>query len=154
MDRDSEDRGFCNSQEPPKRNTRLMLMGALLLLLGFGWSLFQYYQVKVWNSALAEVVSVKTVTSSSGGGSPSTTYQPTLRFKDANGKEHTVTTGYSSSQFNFEEGERIPISYDPKSPNIFRITTFAAYWVLPIVATSFGLIVFYFSGGFRRLARV
>lgn len=133
---------------------RLLFLAALAMLLGLGWLSYQVHQVLTWNGAVAEVVSVQSFRSTNpGGGSPTTTYEPTLRFVDASGRQRTARPGYRSSQFDFDRGERIPIAYDPEAPQFIRVTTFMSYWAMPLVATAFGLLVFHLSGGFGALRR-
>jgi len=120
-----------------KPDRRLLFGGLFLLLLGLGWTGMQVYDVMTWERASAKVTSVDTVDSGSGS-NRSRTYRPRLEFKDHTGRLRRVSPAYTSGQFNFDRGERIPIIYRREDPTHFRITTFTSYWIWPVVAVAFG----------------
>ncbi len=129
-------------QKKPSK-TRFFLLAGILLLIGFGYGTYSIYSFVTMEHAKATVLSVKTIHSrnTGSGSSTTTTYEPILSFMDNKGNSRTLSTGYSSSQFNFERGEIIPIIYDINNPSRFRITTFSSFWIWPIIAISFGLFV-------------
>lgn len=107
--------------------------GRYLVTFGAVWALFASIFVGVGlcmlytESRLADegVQTIATVTkvrvhrNSSGKGGTSTSYYPTLRFKDTAGRTHTVD--YPIDTENCSRGSELPIVYLPSEPDTLRI---------------------------------
>lgn len=116
---------------------RIGLAGAFLFLFSVCWFGYYIYMVSTYTYVTATVVSVKTISSSSSNG-PSRTYSPIIRFKHGNSMI-TREPGFSSGQFNFDTGEKIPVIYNPTDTMDFRIITFMAFWSWPTIGMLVGL---------------
>ena len=136
-----EDSGTTESgPEQGKRflHYRIACLGGILMLIGLGAGIHNVYLILNNAHATAVVVRVEAFRSSSGSDSPTTTYAPTVRFKDSRGRSYSVKTSYRSSQFNFARNEQVPVIYNPKDPRDFRITTFFTFWIWPLLGLSLG----------------
>ena len=90
----------------------------------------------------ATVVKVEKNTSHNGGrGRRTTSYQPTFRFTDTTGVAHTVTLGYSSSEFNYAVGAEVAILYDPQAPASICVATFFGTWLLSLLILGVGAVL-------------
>lgn len=70
------------------------------------------------------------------GSDGSMTYIPTILFFDKVGKEHQISTMYST--YNFKMGKELAIYYDPKNVSALRLGDFYSLWSIPLLLTSLG----------------
>ena len=49
-----------------------------------------------------------------------------------------TTTRFGSSAFNYGEGDRVSIRYDPENPSAIAIDSFVGLWLIPVCLTGFG----------------
>ena len=139
MDDDEDIIAEDPKKQVPKRfiDLKIGLAGAFLFAFGFCWVLYQTYVISIRTKVTATVINVKSIHSTGPNGS-SHTYSPTIQFKTAKGLV-TATPAFSSSQFNFDKGDKIPVVYDPADPQDFQIITFMAFWSWPVIGMLVGL---------------
>ena len=131
-------------QGPKQRN--ISRISWLVFIFGILLVAYHYWLISGFTHTVATVVSVESFRDSSGSSSTTTTYEPTLSFENSNGDTITVKPGYRSSQFNFEQNDKVPIAYNPTRPASFRITSFMSFWALPWVVTLIGTLMVVLTG--------
>lgn len=92
--------------------------------------------VKFVNSAVETTARVVHVQISYGD--DSTTYKPTVQFRDTNGRTVEAESWMSSSSYDFNVGEKIPILYDPADPENIRLNYFFEKWGFGVILTGIG----------------
>lgn len=80
---------------------------------------------------------IKNETTYSDEGNP--LYQPTFFFRDGQGSGHTVRLHYSSSEYGYNEDDRVSVLYDPDDPQTIRIDSFFGIWLLTVVFGFIGI---------------
>lgn len=107
---------------PHVQKTGLRVIGLVCLL---GWLLLIGCGVYAWDDMrfaresvedTAEVIGMEEDRSYDSDTGHSVTYSPTFRFKTEDGRSHTVTPWYQSSEWGFSVGQQITIRYRPGKP--------------------------------------
>ena len=70
---------------------------------------------------------------------------PKIAFHTDQGERIEATTRFGSSAFNYREGDRVHIRYDPENPSAIAIDSFVGLWIIPVCLTGFG-VCFMFVG--------
>ena len=126
------------------KNSRLykqVLFLSIIAFAGSGYFLVRnVVTVLQYNKTEATVLEVRTLRTPGSGASRS--YIPTVSYTTESGRKITRNTGYGSTMFDFDRGDRIPVYYKPDRPGVFRIATFGAMWLTPIVGLILGFFVF------------
>lgn len=68
-----------------------------------------------------------------------TTYAPVFTFRDARGRDYTVTSSTGQNRAAYERGEEVTVLYDPADPERARIHSFTQMWLLPTIFGSAGV---------------
>ena len=63
---------------------------------------------------------------------------PKIAFQTSEGERIEATTRFGSSAFNYGEGDRVSIRYDPENPSAIAIDSFVGLWLIPVCLTGFG----------------
>ncbi len=71
----------------------------------------------------------------------STTYKPTFRFLDVQGRKYTVQTYISSSSYDYNVGQKVSILYDPNDPSNIRINSWFSIWGMGLILFVIGAVV-------------
>ena len=61
-------------------------------------------------------------------GEDSTSYRPTVGFKDLSGEARRAPTMTASTTYGFQPGDRVDILYDLRDPQYIHLDTFWAVW--------------------------
>ncbi|MEM9346427.1 MAG: DUF3592 domain-containing protein [Planctomycetota bacterium] len=109
-----------------------LLSGSVLTVVGLVMCVRTVMFLSVAESVDAVVVGNEK--SYSDDGNP--LYQPTFRFTDMDGSEQTVRLGHSGSEYDYIEGETVPIIFDPNAPSAIRVDSFFGIWFFTLEAVS------------------
>jgi uncharacterized protein DUF3592 len=111
-------------------------VGALELLIGafFFFRTRSFLERAV--SASGTVVGFATSHSSEGG----TSYHPIVEFQAADGQAHRFQDSMGSNPPGFEEGESVPLKYDPSNPGKARINKPFRLWFVAGLLGGMGLL--------------
>jgi hypothetical protein len=74
-------------------------------------------------------------------GETTSTYIPTVQYTTGTGKVVTMSTGFGSSMYNFDVGEKVTVYYDEKNPTSFNIVVPLSTWALPVIGLLFGCLI-------------
>jgi len=124
------------------------IMGMIFFVAG---AILTFLAYDFMNNALpvtGRVVSVEVVT-----GDDSTSYKPTIRFVDFEGRKQRGQTFMSSSSYNFDIGEEVAILYDIRDPESLRINTWFATWGFGLIFLGASVIPFVIGGLIGRKAK-
>ena len=114
---------------------------SIIAFAGSGYFLVRnVFTLLEYNKTEATVLQVKTVHTPGSGASR--TYIPTVTYTTQDGRKITRRTGYGSTTYDFDRGDRIPVYYKPDQPVVFRIATFTSMWATPLVGMALGFFVF------------
>lgn len=126
------------------KNSRLykqVLFLSILAFAGSGYFLVRnLFTVLQYNKTEATVLEVNTLRTPGSGASRS--YIPTITYTTQDDRKITRRTGYGSTTFDFDIGDRIPVYYKPDRPGVFRIATFTSMWATPLLGMALGFVVF------------
>jgi len=77
---------------------------------------------------------------------------PIIRYVSKDGAEHVARAARSYSRSPFQEGDRVPLRYDPATPDTVMIDSVFEVWGLGLLLSAFGA-AFVFAGilAFQRL---
>ncbi|MEO1491504.1 MAG: DUF3592 domain-containing protein [Pseudomonadota bacterium] len=89
----------------------------------------------------AEVLSVSETHDRDDDGRIRVTYCPTVRFQTLDGVEHTATTYYSSSSYNYPVGTMLSVLYKPGEETVRIPGGFNQYFLPGMFAGSGGVLV-------------
>ena len=106
----------------------LRIMGLMFLVAG---SVLTFLAYDFMDNALptsGRVVSVEVIS-----GDDSTSYKPTIRFIDWEGRKQRGQTFISSSDYNFAVGTEVDILYDIRNPESLRMDSWIATWGLGFI---------------------
>lgn len=117
-------------------------VGAVFLLVGLvALSGAAYWSLRtrefIRTAAKAQGLVIDLVPHSGDNG---TTYAPTVRFTDKDGRERTFTSSTSSSPPSHREGDAVQVLYDPARDDKAEIDAFWDLWLGPLVVGIFGLV--------------
>ena len=113
-------------------------VGLIFVLIGCHQLYGAYRFTSVALPVEATVEAVERKVSRDSDGRRSTTYRPTVVYRDAYGATRTARTYLSSNGYNFEVGSRIAVLYDPDDPSTVRVDSFASLWVFGAVFSGMG----------------
>lgn len=108
---------------------------SLLLLIAMGATVYSWSFVHKAAHADAQVVQLNTREDKDSG----TTFYPVFTFRDAGGKEHTVTSSVGSAPAACQVGDKIRVLYQPDAPNEAKIDNFSSVWAFPFGFGALGL---------------
>ncbi len=74
----------------------------------------------------------------SGGNGGGTFLYPRFRFKAGNGQVITMTSSTGSTDQPYDDGQKVPVLYDPSHPERAKLDTFVI-WIVPLCLAPFGL---------------
>jgi hypothetical protein len=121
----------------------MSLAGAIFLGVGaleFALGLFFYFRTRRFLEtavdAQGKVVGFEEHHSSEGG----TSYSPVVEFTAADGQTRKFSDSVSSNPPGFDEGEAVPVKYDPKNPERAKINRRFRLWFVAGLLTSMGLL--------------
>jgi hypothetical protein len=106
-----------------------LVLGAavsFLMALAFGLHTWQFRRTAL--RASGEVIELRKET-----GESDITYRAVFRFKDAAGKEHTVTSSVNSKPATHRVGDRVTVLYHPNRPGAARIDSYWELWFDPTI---------------------
>ncbi len=125
-----------------------LVMGLILLVAG---AILTFVAYDFMNNALpvsGRVTSVEVIVSDE-----STSYKPTIRFVDFEGRKQSGQTFMSSSNYNFAVGSSIDVLYDTRNPESLRMETWFATWGFGIIFLAGSVIPFLIASVIGRGAK-
>ena len=134
-----------------------------LVLLGIGIALaastatFLASAERTDGTVIALTARTSTTRGSGGHVRRSTNWYPTVKFT-VDGRSYSFQSSTGSNPPSYEEGESVPVAYDPDDPSDARIASFWAAYLAPLIVGGLGLVftpigVVLFVKG-RRIARL
>jgi hypothetical protein len=129
------------------KNKKTIINGIVLLLIGAGFLLGDFFKIKsdisfLSNSEKTEG-SVVNIIKNLGDGKYM--YRPEISFIDNTGKTITFISEVSSSISTYKEGEKVPVLYNKNNSQKAKINTFFQLWGGVAVLTFMGIISFWFG---------
>ena len=117
----------------------------LFLAIGLGL-LFASYKINQHEAsfrttavkATGEVVDL--IAKSGSGSNKSTTYAPKVVFADAMGHSVTFVSGSSSNPPSYKQGDKVPVLYQPKTPEQAEIDSWFSRWGGVLIAGAIGAV--------------
>ncbi len=113
------------------------VLGVVLLVLGVGAetaAALICHHTRAWVTAAARVEGTVVEVEPSGTNEDGDTmYSTTVRFTDAQGREHEVRSRSEQSPAPFAVGDTAPVLYPPGRPDEARIAIFGELYLLPLV---------------------
>jgi hypothetical protein len=109
-------------------------VGALMLAIGVFIYLRTRRFLETAVDAQGTVVGFEENHSSEGG----PTYSPVVEFTGMDGQTRKFTDSVSSSPPGFDEGEVVPVKYDPKDPGRAKINKRFRLWFVTALLSSMG----------------
>lgn len=125
-----------NKKKSPLLVILFTIIGLGFLAAGIGLTITAYDFSENATSTTGAVVSVEV-----NYGENSTTYRPTIRFLDFAGRKQRSTTFLSSSNYNYDVGQKIDIIYDVRDPSKMRIDSWFAIWGLGFIFLVVGAVL-------------
>ena len=147
-------RGFSNPFAGLVVGPFLMVLGAILLTVGWGW----YSKTAVWaaagGTAMGTVVEMKQ--QSTSGDSTNILYQPVIEFKTETGNVTRYTDPTSTSSPRHQIGEQVEIVYDRNFPTHARENNFLSLHFPDAIVMGMGgfFLLMGLMGGIRSLVLV
>ncbi len=77
-------------------------------------------------------------------GDDSVTYKPTVEYR-VGGRMYESESWLSSSSYDFDVGERVPVLYDPADPSRIRLNYFMELWGFPLIFGGVGAVMVFVS---------
>ena len=148
-------RGFSNPFAGLIVGPFMVILGAILLFVGWGW----YSKTVAWaeagGTAVGTVVEMKQHQSTSDSGS-NTMYQPVIEFKTETGEVITYTDPTSTSSPRHQIGDQVEILYDRNFPNDARENNFLSLHLPDAIVMGMGgfFLLMGLIGGIRSLVLV
>jgi len=148
-------RGFSNPFAGLIVGPFLVVFGAILLIIGWGW----YSRTNDWaaagGTAMGTVVDMKTHQSTSDSSS-NIMYQPVIEFKTETGEVITYTDPTSTSSPRYQIGEQVEIIYNRNFPSDARENNFLSLHLPDAIVMGMGgfFLLMGLIGGIRSLVLV
>ncbi|GEM_PF-1046921 len=124
------------------------IMGLIFLVAG---AILTFVAYDFMNNALpvtGRVTSVEVIVSDD-----STSYKPTIRYVDFEGRKQSGQTFMSSSSYNFAVGSSVDVLYDTRNPEALRINTWFATWGFGVIFLAGSVIPFFIASIIGRGAK-
>ena len=130
--------GFSNPFAGLIAGPFLVVLGAILLFVGWGW----YSKTTAWaaagGTATGTVVEMNQHQSATSNGSSNTMYQPIIEFKTDTGELVTYTDPTSTSKPSHQIGDQVEILYNRKFPNDARENNFWSLHLPDVIVMGLG----------------
>jgi len=125
---------------PTSRLKKQVLLLGGVIVAGSAYFLIDHLRIVTrFTKTIATVVKVTETYRHKGNSAR--TYIPTVRFTTHSGNTLTLSTGYASSVYNFDPGDKIALYYNHKVPGEFYIPVFATTWGLPLFGLFCGTLI-------------
>ena len=118
---------------------QVFLLG-MVIILGAGYFLVQNIMM-VANDIKTTATVTKVKQQFQRAGETTRTYVPTVKYVTETGRAITGSTGYGSSMYNFDVGDKVTVYYDPQNPTSFNIIVPLSTWALPVFGVLFGCLI-------------
>ena len=131
------------------------LLGLIFATVGGGltYNSYKFSQTALSTSGVVTHVEVNWSSNSSGSGSSTPTYQPTISFTDKNGAPQSAQTYLSSSGYNYPIGTKLRILYTPEDPNNMRLDNWFALWGFGLIFLVVGMLALIGGVVFFRVSK-
>lgn len=148
--------GFSNPFAGLIAGPFVMVLGAILLLVGWGWYGKTAEWTKAAGTATGTIVEMKQHQSTSNSGSTNIMYQPVIEFKTDTGEVVTYTDPTSTSSPRHQIGDQIEILYNRDFPTDARENNFLSLHLPDTILMGMGglFIVMGLIGAIRSLLLV
>jgi hypothetical protein len=136
------------NSEPRSILPTIVLLGTVFFLVGAGLGLFNYSKAKRTTVFIqGEVIELK--------GGRKGGYHPVVSYTPEDGITRTYESSYNSNPPQYAVGDKVPMYYDPASPNRVRIDNALEAWFFAANFGLGGLIMLIVAGlGYRNRTRL
>ena len=128
------------SEAKTKNPYKQVFVLGLVITLGAGY-FFITNVTMVFRDIKTTATVIKVEKMFSYAGQMTRTYTPTVKYTTRTGKDITLSTGFASSMYDFNVGEKVTVYYDKKEPTSFKIVVPLSTWVLPVISLIIGSLI-------------
>ena len=142
------------SPKPRLSYEQLLLRGGLLFTL-VGVALFVRATYIRERSIPTPAIVVEMVERAGSSNTPGTRlYAPIFEYTDGDGDSHRVEYAAASNPPGYGVGQSVTLWVDPDDPRVFRVEGGLDFWLLPLGALGFGVLILLGAfSAYRELAR-
>jgi hypothetical protein len=119
-----------------------MAGGAIPMMVAvfLGWRTRRFLETAV--DAVATVIGNRY-----SGGGESASYHPIVRFSTREGETVEYEDSLGTNPARYDEGDSVPVKYDPSRPQKARISTGFRLWFAPVLVGGIGAVVLVIGAG-------